>query len=239
MSRSFLKSLPGGRDPGDEEAAQSERAMSGPPRSLQALATINKRTVWIVCGLVILLAGAGAGAFRIIGELSESKVATEGRLAAARERLSSGSERIAALTERSARLHARVTELAGRVERVRASKVRTIVRTRTVTKRVPKWVPNGEGVTVETTGFRKDIAVHDVHLTNSYGYSDLVGVATNKSGRVISYAELGCTFVDADGSVVANGIANRSNWPPGASWGFDCAAETQASGGILRVHQMS
>ncbi len=49
MSRSVLKSLPGGSDPGDEEAAQSEKAMSGPPRSLHAPATIKKRTVWIVC----------------------------------------------------------------------------------------------------------------------------------------------------------------------------------------------
>lgn len=239
VARSALKGLPGGGDAGDEEREQlSTRVLPGSRWSLYAAATTHRRTVWIVCALVVFFAIAGAGTMRV-RELFESRATAEGKLAVANERLSTANERIEALAEGSAGLRARVAELAGEVESVRASKVRTIVRTRTVTKRVPKWVPNGEGVTVESTGFGNDIEINDVHLTNSYGYSDLVGVATNKSGRVISYAELGCTFVDADGAVVANGIANRSSWPPGASWGFDCAAEAEATGGILRVHQMN
>ncbi len=208
---------------------------------LGVLATSRAKLVRIASVLVGVIA---AVSLIVIGEmnlrqLTTDKTRAEKRLAAFQQQLGDAKEQVGALTERSSQLQTRVSSLTQRLETARDAKVKTVVNTEIVTKEVPRWVPNGKDVTVETTGFRDDVAIHDVQLTNAYGYSDLVGIATNRSGRVISYAELGCSFLDDKGAVVANGIANRSNWPPGASWGFDCAAETEATGGVLRVHQIS
>ena len=238
MSRTALKSLPGG---GDEEGAQTNIVKGRMRRRLGVLAIFKAKLVWIASVLVVVIA---AVSLIVIGEknlrqLTTDKARAEKRLAAFQQQLDDAREQVGALTERSSQLQTRVSGLSQSLETARDAKVKTIVNTETVTKEVPRWVPNGKDIAVETTGFSDDVAIHDVQLTNAYGYSDLVGIAINKSGRVISYAELGCSFLDADGGVVANGIANRSNWPPGASWGFDCAAETEATGGVLRVHQIS
>ena len=132
-----------------------------------------------------------------------------------------------------------LTALQAELDSVKASKVKTVVQTKTVTKTVPKWIPDGAAVTVEITGFEGTAEIHDVQLTQAFGFSDLVGIAVNTSPGTISYAELGCTFVDAAGNVLANGIVNRTDWPAGASWGFDCSAQVVATGGILRVDAMS
>ena len=94
---------------------------------------------------------------------------------------------------------------------------------------------NGKDVTVELTGYEDVLDIHDVRLTHAYGFSDLIGIAVNKSGKTITYAQLGCTFLDGKGRVVSNVIDNREKWPAGASWGFDCSAEVDATGGIVRV----
>ena len=136
-------------------------------------------------------------------------------------------------------LEDRVADLLGRLETVRASKVRTVVETETVVERVIRWIPHGEGVSVEITGFEGRVGIRDVQLTQAYGFSDLIGIAVNKSSQTISYAQLGCTFLDADGKVLANAMVNKLNWAPGQTWGFDCSAQVDATGGILRVDEMS
>jgi len=136
-------------------------------------------------------------------------------------------------------LEARLSEMHDRVAEIRASKVRTVVKTEVVTKKVPRWVPDGRGIEVDTTGFEDRIAIHDVQLTRSYGYSHLIGIAINRSDETISYAQLGCTFVDAGGRLLANEIVNRATWAPGQSWGFDCSAQVDATGGMLRVDEMT
>jgi hypothetical protein len=139
---------------------------------------------------------------------------------------------ISSLQGRLSTMHARMAE-------IKASKVRTVVKTRVVTKEVPRWVPNGTGIEVDTTGFEGRIEIRDVQLTHAYGYSHLIGVAINKSGETMSYAQLGCTFVDADGRLLANEIVNKATWAPGQSWGFDCSAQVDGSGGVLRVDEMT
>jgi len=122
---------------------------------------------------------------------------------------------------------------------VRTAKVRTVVKTVTVTKRVAVWVPSGPGIQVETTGFEGQISVNDVQLTTGLGYSNLVGIAQNLTDRTIPYAEIGCTFVDRDGGVIANNFANTNAWPAGATWGFTCSAPGEgATGGVVRVDQL-
>jgi hypothetical protein len=123
--------------------------------------------------------------------------------------------------------------------KVRKAKVRTVVKTVTVTKRVSVWVPSGSGIEVETTGFEGEISVNDVQLTTGLGYSNLVGIAQNLTDRTIPYAEIGCTFVDRDGVVIANNFANTNGWPAGATWGFTCSAPgDDAAGGVVRIDQL-
>jgi hypothetical protein len=123
--------------------------------------------------------------------------------------------------------------------KVRKTRVRTVVKTVTVTKRVPVWVPSGPGIQVETTGYKGEISVNDVQLTTGLGYSNLVGIAQNLTDRTIPYAEIGCTFVDRDGAVIANNFANTNAWPAGATWGFTCSAPVDgATGGVVRVDQL-
>jgi hypothetical protein len=136
-------------------------------------------------------------------------------------------------------LEARLSKVHDRVAEIKASKVRTVVKTEVVTKKVSRWVPDGTGIEVDTTGFEDRIAIHDVQLTRAYGYSHLIGIAINRSGETLSYAQLGCTFVDADGRLLANEMVNKATWAPGQSWGFDCSAEVDAAGGMLRVDEMT
>lgn len=134
---------------------------------------------------------------------------------------------------------AQLRETQKALEKAQAAKVRTVVETKTVTKEVPRWIPNGKTVAVELTGFGSKIGIHDVQITHAYGFTDLIGIAVNKSHETVSYAQLGCTFLNADGAVVANGIVNKQSWAPGQSWGFTCSAQVDATGGILRVDEMS
>jgi hypothetical protein len=136
-------------------------------------------------------------------------------------------------------LRARLSEMQDRVAEVRASRVRTVVKTKVVTKQVPRWVPSGKGIEVDTTGFQGRIEIHDVQLTKAYGYSHLIGIAINRSGETVSYTQLGCTFVDADGGLLANEMVNKASWAPGQSWGFDCSAQVDGTGGVLRVDDMT
>jgi hypothetical protein len=127
------------------------------------------------------------------------------------------------------------------LETVKASKIKVVTQTKIVTKTVPKWVPNGNGIKVETTGYEGQIEIKDVHLTrDDIGTSHVIGIAINTSGQPSSYAELGCTFLNSGGQVVDNEIDNKSGWPAGASWGFDCTTSGQpggVTGAILRVDQ--
>jgi hypothetical protein len=145
-------------------------------------------------------------------------------------------------TRQSARIsamHAQYMAAQSELAALREAKIRTVVETQTVTEEVLRWVPNGSEVSVEVTGFADLIAIHDVQVTHAYGFTDLVGIAVNRSGATVSYAQLGCTFLDADGNVLANGMVNKQSWAPGQSWGFTCSAQVDATGGILRVDEMS
>jgi hypothetical protein len=132
---------------------------------------------------------------------------------------------------RVAELESQLSTTIAELERVRESK--KVVVTKEVP--VPTRVPNGKKITVETTGFEEVVEVYDVHLTHAYGFSDLVGIAENTGGESLEYVQIGCTFLDAQGRVLANVIDNRETWAPGATWGFDCSAEVDATGGVVRV----
>jgi hypothetical protein len=136
-------------------------------------------------------------------------------------------------------LQSRLSEMHDRMAEIKASKVRTVVKTKIMTKEVPRWIPNGTGIEVDTTGFEGRIEIRDVQLMHAYGYSHLIGIAINRSGETMSYAQLGCTFVDADGRLLANEMVNKATWAPGQSWGFDCSAQVDGSGGVLRVDEMT
>lgn len=136
-------------------------------------------------------------------------------------------------------LQGRLSTMHDRMAEIKASKVRTVLKTKIVTKEVPRWVPNGSGIEVDTTGFEGRIEIRDVQLTHAYGYSHLIGIAINRSGETMSYAQLGCTFLDPDGRLLANKMVNKATWAPGQSWGFDCSAQVDGSGGVLRVDEMT
>ena len=162
------------------------------------------------------------------------------------DQLASAAARVDGLVSESAQqlslvssLETQLSEMHDRVAEIKASKVRTVVKTEVVTKKVRRWVPDGTGIEVDTTGFEDRIAIHDVQLTRAYGYSHLIGIAINQSGETLSYAQLGCTFVDADGRLLANEMVNKATWAPGQSWGFDCSAQVDATGGMLRVDEMT
>jgi cell division protein FtsB len=154
-------------------------------------------------------------------------------LDATRARLSRTTQRIAALTAEVEALRSQISNQQGRASGLREQ----LAEARAELKRLraAAAVPNGKGVVVETKGYADLIQIHDVHLTHAYGFSDLVGIAVNMSGRNLSYVQLGCSFLDAKGRVLANVIDNRESWPAGSSWGFDCGAEVKATGGIVRV----
>lgn len=195
---------------------------------------------WLAWGLAVVLVGgtllfAREGFLQLTGDVAD----LERQLDTARVQVGSLNEQLLAAREDAALAQQRAAKLADRVAALREAKVRTVVKTEKVTKTVAKWVPNGKKVSVEITGFEGQIAIHDVQLTHAYGYTDLIGIAINESDQTIAYTQLGCTFLDADGRVVANQITNRENWAPGATWGFVCSAQTDATGGILRVDEMT
>lgn len=215
-----------------DRGTSRRRRAHGSSHRLRRAATARS-TAWVLA--LALTAGAVTGAVLRVSDSTARAAELERRLAATGSVVVPDQGQAALIS----RLSARVTTLRARLEQVRASKVETVVQTKVVTKTVPRWVPNGKAVEVEMTGFEGLIAIHDVQLTHAYGYSDLIGIAVNKSGRTISYVELGCSFVDADGRLLANQIVNRQNWAPGQTWGFDCSGQVEATGGILRVDEMS
>ena len=159
------------------------------------------------------------------------------QLDAARTRVDGLEAESSAQLSRISLLEARLNEMRAHVTEIKSSKIRTVVKTKV--KKVPRWVPDGKAIDVDTTGFEGRIAIHDVQITHAYGYSHLIGIAINKSDETVSYAQLGCTFVDADGGLLANEIVNKATWAPGQSWGFDCSAQVDATGGLLRVDDMT
>ncbi len=221
------------------DRTRSRRPRTRVSRHRLRRALTARSTAWV---LALVVAGAAtAGAFVRISDSAAQVADLQGRLAqigqpVAQPAPAVGDPAQAALVSK---LSSRVAALQDRLEALRASKVKTVVETKVVTKTVPRWVPNGKAVEVEMTGFAGLIGIHDVQLTHAYGYTDLIGIAVNKSGRTISYVELGCSFVDADGRLLANQIVNRQNWAPGQTWGFDCSGQVDATGGILRVDEMS
>jgi hypothetical protein len=199
----------------------------------------SRAFAWV---LALLLAGGAAAAAAVgISDARTDVVRADAELASVRADAAATAEAVTAAADRNEALHARIAELQDRIAELEAAKVRTIVETETVTvtETVTRWVPNGKDVTVELTGYEDLVAIHDVQLTHSYGYSDLIGIAINRSGAVISYAQLGCSFLDEEGRLLASGIDNKQDWQPGQSWGFVCSADVNATGGILRVDEMS
>ena len=192
---------------------------------------------------IALLVVAGAASIAAVGIVDARHDAdrSAAELAAVRADAATAEGAVAAAAGRNADLQARLAHLQDRFAELEASKVRTIVETETVTvtETVTRWIPNGKEVSVELTGFEDLLAIHDVQLTHSFGYSDLIGIAVNRSGEVISYAQLGCSFLDEEGRLLASGIDNKQDWQPGQSWGFVCSADVDATGGILRVDEMS
>jgi hypothetical protein len=178
-------------------------------------------------------AAAAAGGVLALGERQDPIASLRGQLSELSAALSRGDATggtVEALRNKVAELR---EELAG----VRTSGD-TVVKHETVTKTVTKWVPNGRAVQVEVTGYEGMVELRDVQISHSYGYTDLIGIAVNTSGQTLSYAQLGCTFVDEDGTVLANHIDNKQNWLPDQTWGFDCSGQVRATGGILRVDEL-
>jgi len=190
-----------------------------------------------------LLIGASATGVAFVA-VSDARGDRDGliqEVAALRAGSAGSQESLLAAFARNEGLRTRIAKLQAQVAALESAKVETIVKTETVTvtETVTEYVPNGEDVAVEITGFEGLVNVYDVRLTHSYGYSDLIGIAENTSGEVISYAQLSCSFLAKDGELLATSIDNKQSWQPGQSWGFVCSADVDATGGILRVDEMS
>lgn len=196
--------------------------------------------VAVVMALLLVSSVAGVLGLAAVDARRDVRALTE-EIRSVRAELSAAWGRAETAEATAAALAGRVEELRARLAALRERKVRTVVRTRTVTETVTEtvYVPNGEGVSVEVTGFEGMVRIYDVQLTHSYGYSDLIGIAENTSGRVIAYAQLGCSFLDRDGRLLAAGMDNKEDWRPGQSWGFVCSAEVDATGAILRVDELA
>lgn len=217
----------------DAEPAPTEAADGGTAEPRRALP-------WLALAVATLIAVGAVGAGGYVFLTSNDEVRD------LRAELTQAQNELRAATASSTASSARVAELRSTIEALRIqlaelrdAKIQTVVETKTVTETVPRWVPNGKGVEVELTGFEGQVEIHDVQLTHAYGYSDFVGIAVNRSGQTVSYAQLSCTFLDADGKILANEIVNRQDWAPGQSWGFDCSGQVDATGGIVRVDEMS
>ena len=234
--RSPLDQAPYGVTRPPKPLVRQEAAATRPHRSA-------RRTAVRVVGLVALMAVVAVGAAAVPSMKYRDATATADGLTAdlaAMTALYEGA--IAATAKQMAEVASLEDELAQSQAEVAAledAKIRTVVKEKTVIEEVPKWVPSATEVAVEVTGFEGMIGIHDVQITQAYGFTDLIGIAVNKSGQTITYAELGCTFVDAEGRLLANGIVNKQSWAPGQSWGFTCSAQVDATGGIVRVNEMS
>lgn len=222
------------RDLREEELARSR---PGPPRRGPRPQRRWRRLAWAPV-LVLLLASAGVGGAGFVDARREAVRSAE-QVAALRAELAATIGALRAAETEQAELMARLRDLRARIDELRAAKVKVV--TETVTEIVTEtvYVPNGEEVSVEVTGFEGMIRIYDTQLTHSYGYSDLIGIAENTSGRTIAYAQLGCSFLDRSGRLLAAGMDNKQDWRPGQTWGFVCSAEVDATGAILRVDELS
>jgi hypothetical protein len=190
-------------------------------------------------GLAVLVtAGAVTGGLLLVRDRDVRVSALRTELAGARAQLTTAIQRGDATGGAVEALRTKVADLREELANTRTAANGTVVKEKTVTETVTKWVPNGDGVQVEVTGFEGMIELRDVQITHSYGYTDLIGIAVNTSGQTLSYAQLGCTFLDADGTVLANQIDNKQTWLPDQTWGFDCSGQVRATGGILRVDEL-
>ena len=186
---------------------------------------------WILAAMVTVVAVAATSAW--VGTETAPVATLQAQLASAKTQLATATQASADTLA----LRTRIAELKGQIARLREAKIRTVVEETTVTQTVTEWVPSGAEVSVEVTGFEGRIELQDVQLTHAYGFSDLIGIAVNTSGETISYGQLGCTFVDEEGRVVANAIDNKQEWLPDQTWGFSCSAQVRATGGVLRVDE--
>jgi hypothetical protein len=221
----------------DLAVGEREAPVRKPGRTRRVL-----RSRWLAWTVALLVSASAAGvaAVGIVDARGDAdRLAAD--VAALRAEGAETTDLLTAAEARKVSLSARLAKLQGKVAELEASKVRTIVETETVTvtETVTEYVPNGKEITVEITGFEGLVEIYDVRLAHSYGYSDLIGIAENTSGEVISYAQLGCSFLDAEGRLLATGMDNKQDWQPGQSWGFVCSADVDATGGILRVDEMS
>lgn len=208
-------------------AAQLRRA-----RERRVRRFFSSRTLaWIL--MMAVVAGAVAGGLSVVGGRDRTIAGLRHELTIARSQLLTATQRGDATGGTLDALRAKVAEL-----RKELAKSKGAANGEAATKTVTKWVPNGEAVTVEVTGYEDMIQVRDVQITHSYGYTDLIGIAVNTSGQTLSYAQLGCTFLDADGNVLANQMDNKQNWLPDQTWGFDCSGQVRGTGGILRVDEL-
>lgn len=195
----------------------------------------SRALAWVLTLLVT--AGAVAGGLLVVGDRQDAIASLREQLNVARTRLTTAVQRGDVTGGTVQTLRTKVAELRKEIAGLK-TEGGTLGKQETVTKTVTKWVPNGDGVQVEVTGYEGMIELRDVQITQSYGYTDLIGIAVNTSGRTLSYAQLGCTFVDANGTVLANQIDNKQNWLPDQTWGFDCSGQVRATGGILRVDEL-
>jgi hypothetical protein len=208
-------------------AAQLRRA-----RERRVRRFFSSRTLaWIL--MMAVVAGAVAGGLSVVGGRDRTIAGLRHELTNAHSQLLTATQRGDATGGTLDALRAKVAEL-----RKELVKSKDAANGGAATKTVTKWVPNGEAVTVEVTGYEDMIQVRDVQITHSYGYTDLIGIAVNTSGQTLSYAQLGCTFLDADGNVLANQMDNKQNWLPDQTWGFDCSGQVRGTGGILRVDEL-
>ena len=198
---------------------------------------IRSRTFAWVVALLVSVSVAGVAAFAIAESRADAG-RLERELAAVRAEGAEASGRLTAAETANQELRTTIAGLEARIAKLQDAKVKTVTETETVTETVTEYVPNGRRVTVEVTGFDGLVEIYDVRLTHAYGYSDLIGIAENTSGDTISYAQLGCSFLDAEGGLPATGMDNKQGWRPGQSWGFVCSADVNATGGILRVDEI-
>lgn len=196
----------------------------------------SRALAWVLT--VLITGGAVAGGLAVVGGRDDTITSLRDRLGVARAQLTTAIQRGDVTDGNVTALRTKVADLREQLAAFDKAKGDTVVKERTVTKTVTRWVPNGDGVQVEVTGYEGMIQVRDVQITHSYGYTDLIGIAVNTSDETISYAQLGCSFLDADGKVLSNEIDNKQSWLPNQTWGFDCSGQVRATGGILRVDEL-
>ncbi len=196
----------------------------------------HRRGVAAIVVLALVGGGLAWGAVSVLAERAEARrelSAAQAKLAQAGRTVTSISaerddlrSQLAAAEAHASEVEAKLATAGAEMERLRSLEGQ-------------EFAPNGSGITVETTGYTDLLEIRDVQLTRAYGFSDLIGIAVNTSGRDLEYVEIGCSLLDAGGRVVANVIDNREVWPAGATWGFDCSAEVEATGGVVRVDSVS